>query len=263
MRALTRRFAVKLAMRKPSPERIPLAGDAVYARNYFTTQLGTSKTSREYVVLSINQRGYDCYYFDPETRARTEEIVPFERLSRLHVRVRQYYREIQIDYQSASEFLTYQALGLPWIFWLRERIAQAAFNRQKLVRAERNRMVRLFLEKSLETPGYSATAISVLSELHGDRWVLHPDNAPVMAYYDLLLDSLVSSGHLSNHQGQYVLEPAALALLDAFEQDERHHNDMVRQQRLLAGLTGALVLIGALQAGAAILSAWKNAAPLI
>lgn len=78
---------------------------------------------------------------------------------------------------------------------------------------------------------------------------ISPDKAPYWGIRDeFVLDSLVETSDLQANQNGYQLLAKAIATLSDFEEDERRHRDQVRNQKILAILTTALVVVGLIQA---------------
>lgn len=55
------------------------------------------------------------------------------------------------------------------------------------------------------------------------------------------------SGDLIESNGAYRLTPRALTTIAEKEEDDRRHQDQVRQKKVLSALTAALVVVGLLQ----------------
>lgn len=115
------------------------------------------------------------------------------------------------------------------------------------IRSERLEVLREIVEQSLKDRDFRITAAQVGYIIYGPRWHEHPDHNNMLQYHSIILDSLVSSGDLSHTSISYAIEPQALATIAFSEEEDRRHNDLVRQQKILGLLTFALVLVGIVQ----------------
>jgi len=95
---------------------------------------------------------------------------------------------------------------------------------------------------------FGMSSISLMSLLYSNRWVFHPEKDELIRYCSFLLSSLAASGDLIERQGTFTLAGKALATISEYEEDYRRHRDQIVLQRILAFLTVALVIVGAVQA---------------
>ncbi|MDP2030486.1 MAG: hypothetical protein Q8K12_12675 [Thiobacillus sp.] len=160
----------------------------------------------------------------------------------------------EFKYHSALQLLIHEFLLLPRFDIWRDKLTQYFFNKQRLVRKERINVLRLILEATVRERRFTISSVSLASRLYSNRWVFHPDKDEMLSYCTLLLDSLASSGDIVDERGSYRFAPQALSTLAQYEEDERKHRDMIRQQSALKWLTVALVVVGLIQA----LITWKN-----
>ena len=109
-------------------------------------------------------------------------------------------------------------------------------------------VLQMVLDQTYRRHDFSVGPGGLMNQIYGDRWARHPDNGQVHGYYRLLLESLVDSGDLTMENHAYHLNPRALSTLAQFEEDNRKHRDLVNLQRIIAGLTFALVVVGLIQA---------------
>jgi len=56
-------WATRLAMRRPSPNAIPLSGD-LNERNYFSVYLGDENDLRRFLVESVDKNGVNGFWFN-------------------------------------------------------------------------------------------------------------------------------------------------------------------------------------------------------
>ena len=257
MQKIIRRWAIEIAHRRPAPNRIPLSSPGVFSRNYFTIHLGEAPHFREYVVNSLGTRGMVCFHFNTETNERTEATVPYSSLRHLVPHITYYFRDLQVDYHGAADFLINLAWQRHWFALASERAAQFFFNRRELVRKDRMDALRHFVSATQRNREFTSSVVGYMTALYGPRWIRHPDDENLLNFHSLILESLVQSEDLQSDGVYYRLRAQALATLDEYEREERHHRDQFRQQYVLLALTFGLIVVGipaAMQAAVALFS---------
>ena len=241
------RYAIRRALSKLAPDRIPLAGDSVTSRDYFTVYLmDVDNFPRFYAKYSLG-KGVEGIWFNDGVAEGSPASIPFFTLHSFHPRFTHYAHELEIRFSSAFEFIIQEFLSVDWLKVRLERIQTFLFNRRKLVRTDRIKLLSHIVDGTTRRHEYRVSSFGVMSEFYGRRWALHPDNDQIRSWYELLLDSLVESGDLKKNSINYSLTPRALCTLSIFEQESAKHRNEIRVQSILAILTAALVVIGAFQ----------------
>lgn len=114
------------------------------------------------------------------------------------------------------------------------------------------KVLKYFLERSIDAGNFQTSVVGLMADFHSIRSMLHPRYGETQAYYEIVLQSLVASGDLSQNGTSYSLAHKAVATLDHFEEQEQRHNDMVKQQARIGQLTAVLILVTISQAAIAI-----------
>lgn len=239
--------AIRLAMLKPSPQRIPLSGNIVYKRDYFLVYLGDRADRQRFVVLSADGRATTGLWFNRYHEDGAEASVKHTALPDLDLNIIHYAHELEIEFTSALEFLAHQLFGIDGLKVLKERTAKRLFDRTPLIRAERIRILKIIAEETLTARDFSTSSFGLMQILHSLRAFSHPNNAELICYYDIILDSLRHSGDLIEQSGRFTLHPKALATIAQHEQEERIHSAEMNRQTALVLLTAVLAAIGAIQ----------------
>ena len=208
-----------------------------------------------FLVKSMEPTGVTGYWYAGHGQAGFPASIPNSALASFQILITFYYRELERRYTSPSEFLFAQIsfARVAALYW--RRLVQALFDRQTHFRNDRIKVLRFIIEQSIDNRNFRASQFNLMTEFYTNRWVWHPQRDSLSRYYRYLLESLAENGDLTEDQQAFRIAPGAMTTLDRYEQDDLRHRDQVRQQKTLAILTGALVLVGLLQVGTA---AWKE-----
>lgn len=252
---LVNNAALRLALRRPSPRQIPLTGDAVYRRNYHSASLWEGQSKRRFYIESAAAEGFTGLWFSDYGEEGMPASVNAEGVASYQIAVRSYIRELELEYKSAFEFILHSITRYPWLLLVIERLRRKNFNRTKLVRADRIKVLNRMVEETIDDRDLGVSPVGLVTKLYGDRWIGHPDNERLLQYYTLVLDSLVTSEDLIKQDYAYRLLPKAVATLSNYQEENRRHNDNVAQQRAIVRLTFVLVIVGLIQA---VVSYWGS-----
>lgn len=244
--------ALVIALKKPAPNRIPMSvPEKVRARDYYTTMFEPGGDEGFLVdeVAGDQVRGRWVSF----GQAPREATIDLAELASMPLEIRQYLAELELKYSSPRIFVRYHRLRVPRLKLRYERLLNRLYARRMLLRAERTDLLRRLLDYDIKERG-RMSVMALMRDLHGERWASHPQALANYRYTELLLESLVQSGDVSNESG-YRVEPKAIETLVKHDVEDRRHQDNRRLQRWVVGLTIVLALIGAIQAGAAVLEA--------
>ena len=244
---LLNRTAVRRALLKPAPLRIPLTGNVVYSRDYYSVFVGDTRESHLFVATSALEKCIEGLWFNEEWTEGAPASIPYRAMRKLQPLIVHYANELEIRFTSSFEFLLHQFLLIDWMKVKRERIRKLLFNKHKLVRVDRIKILRRIVESTTGRHDYRVSSFGVMTELYGPRWAQHPDNEQLQSWYEFLLASLAESGDLQKESIYYSLKSRALNTLDAYEQEQAKHQAEIRIQSVLASLTAALVFVGFIQ----------------
>lgn len=242
------RAAIHRALKRPAPDRIPLTGDAVGHRDYFVIRLFDPHSDAKFLVQQLNQGGLSGLYFEEGNSEGLALSIPNEAIAGYKFRITHYFKEFEVVYSTPHEFLIEQVSGYWRLRAFCERLLRDRYNRKRLVRQDRMKVLRLVFDNTIRDHDFKVSGWGLMDLLYEPRWSGHPDNFNLLQYYETVLRSLKGGGDLTEEAGTFRLAPQALQTLSVFDEDERRHADQVRMQRRIAWLTFWLVMIGLLQA---------------
>jgi hypothetical protein len=243
------KMALRIAVKKRAPERIPLSGEAAKKNDCYSVYVVTPDEKWGVLVESVQDEGvvgksYEGDSYDAPCGVR------WLHLSGMRFTFQRYYKGFQFADESPALFVIKHLFLFYQYTVLREAIAQFLFNRKGLVRHQRMQVLKTLVDQYLNSPtrGFRTEPFAYLNSIYGHRWIFHPQKDHLLRYYTLIFDSLESSNDLTKHAAlSYEVSPSALVTLSSYEEDERKHQDSVSQQRKLVYLTIALVLVGVAQ----------------
>lgn len=241
------RAAIWLALRGRPPTKTSLFDDDPPTASYFYIYLREESGQRRFIVQEMDKGGVGGLWFETERQDGEARALLNSQLAKLRPTFRYHFRGYTYQYESPLRLITALATLHPQRHVIRDKYLQSKFNKIPLVRADRMTVLRVFLEKTLRKSDFSASYVGLMDIMYSRRFVFHPDEEETGAYYEILLESLVTSGDLRRDNAFYRLEPKALATLQNYEEQEQRHRDMDNQQSLLGWLTAALVIVGILQ----------------
>lgn len=243
------RWAIRVTRRRPAPDTIPLSPPRAFGNDFYQAELYELHDSNKYMLIdTLSERGVEGIFFNGVGESAFPASIPNENLGLFRLEVRYYLRGYELHTKTAAMFLLQWLTYYPQFAIWRDRTVQFLFNRRRLVRQDRIELLRMFIAKTIEHPGYTTSATNLLHELHSLRGFSHPKRSETMNYYRLMLDSFVASGDLEQTQHAYRLSPRGVAGLAEFELEERRFKEGLKQQRLVGWLTIALVAVGIIQA---------------
>lgn len=240
-------LALKLALRRPAPARIPRTLPKAKTVNCFVIQIGDSEEKWPFLAEASTAYGLEGQWWDGDAY-KIPCCLSFAGIGLRRIEITHYISVYEFTSASPFKFLLAELSAYHWLYIAKDRIRQAIFNRKKLVRADRIQVLRIALENSVKVRDFSMSPTTLMSLLYSNRWVFHPDKDTLIRYCSFLLSSLAASGDLIEQQGIYTLAGKALATISEYEEDYRRHRDQILLQRILAILTVALVMVGAVQA---------------
>jgi hypothetical protein len=247
--------ALRIALSKPAPMQFDLSNTANFYRVDLTTE---DSSSCVWVQSYYPEKGIEGLGLGDEGRYDVEMCLPLARGTPVRFRAKRWIGEHHFEYQSLGHFLLFERLPIRRLHvtlvrvW--ERCTQSVFNKKKLVRHERIKILQFIFEKTLIDRNFITSPVMLPAEFHSVRYIHHPQSDEQISYSRLILNSLVASGDLQKRDNvSYSLAPKALQTLSAYEEDDRRHRDMLRQQRALNLLTCALIGVGLLQ----VYVSWK------
>ena len=232
------RWATRLAMLRPAPDRIPLSNmERVRERDYFVVNLGPPDDPQRFLVREVLPDGLAGLWFQGNTSVSEPRTIPNTDLGQYDIRVTHYFGELELRYSSTVEFLLKHSIRYEYVPYLREQLGQYFFNKRKLDEKRRIQVLRLLIQSHLDDDPISST-MDIMSELYGPRWRHHPQQLQLYRYHDLMVRSFIEGGELVEEE-QYVrrIAPQALNTIDAYDEAERKHQGTMSVQRWMLIVT--------------------------
>jgi len=239
--------AIKHALKKPAPQLIPRSLPKAARVDCFVISLNAKDSSWSVLIEGFSNRGYIGKWLENDTYASEVSILP-SAVESATFECTHFIGPYEFSYKSAASMLWQELICLPYINVYQDRYSQYRFNKLNLTRLDRIAILRFVYEATLENNQIQISSITLAGRLYSNRIFFHPDKTRMFNYCRLLLDSLVASEDLELKGAMYSLSSKALISLSRYEEDERRHKDMISQQRALKWLTGALILVGLIQA---------------
>lgn len=243
------RYAFRKSARRPAPRAISVSGERTRRQDYYSAHVYLDNGHGEAVVCKVDgvtETSVQVRQWD-ETTAQfaIEREVPFDAVEGRRVDITHDYEGHQFGYRSPGVFFWYEFFRIYFIAVIFERLQQVLFNEKMLIRQERVDVLRQLLTRSERGRDIGMTVLAYQVDVHGVRFLRHPEYDKSSVHYRRIFDSLVESGDLRKDQAglNYWVTPRALITLAAYETEERKHRDMLRPQKWMVWLT-LLLLFG-------------------
>ncbi|WP_430256845.1 hypothetical protein [Neorhizobium sp. DAR64872/K0K18] len=244
-----KRLAIKYAMRKPAPDRIPLSDmERVRQRDYFVVTFGPEGDRQRFLVRQVLPEGFSGLWFLGETSNSEERTIPNSDLDNYEVLITHYFGELEIRYSRASEFILKHFFRYEYLPYARERLGRYFFNRRTLDEKRRIHVLRMMLDSHL-SDNPLRSVMDIMSELYGPRWSHHPQQLQLYRYYELMVNSFIEAAELTRTQQNGIeIAPQAINTLDAYNEEERRHGGTMSIQRWMLIVTAMVGIATAIQA---------------
>ncbi|WP_404925136.1 hypothetical protein [Mesorhizobium sp. ORM16] len=247
-------LALKIAMRRPAPNRFPTSPPRALQNNFYEINLVEDQPGVYVLVRGLKPKEVSGYRFDTTTGDRTEVNIPKNNLGDYRFQSIHYLKGYTLTTHSALLFIVGAIIWFPRVLIWIDKGFQAIFNRRNLERQDRLNVLRIFLARTVEKDDFAISEIALVQIIHSNRGLHHPRRYELLRYYRLLMESFVSDGYLSEAKGLFKLLPAGFSGLAELELEEQRYQGNRRQQSLMGLFTFVLVCIGLIQAYAAYMA---------
>lgn len=256
-------IAIKLALQKPSPARIPLSLPKCSSNDFFTVHLERPDKDWNFFCEKVSDSELKGYVWTGNQDVKQKSLQKSEiNIKGTIIKITHYYKGTILEYDSAISFFWARVTQRHKLIYRKENIAQIIFNSKKLLRADRIQVLEYILGKTKEDHKYSVSALSLATELYSKRWFRHPERSEIQNQYNLILESLVSTGDLHKENQAYKLKPKALDTISEYELNQQRHFDNQNNEKKTRVLTGAIIILGLLNLGFEAIK-WAYEAKLI
>lgn len=250
IKLLILRWLLEHALRRKCPERVPRSGADGAKVNCLSVYV--NRATEPYLL--IRELSGDLAVALEWTGNRFDKHVevPLREISTPDLEVTHFYGLDEVSYAGLRAWAWGHITRWPyvqiWIVRVIGSIDQYFFNKRKLITKQRIDLLKILVARELDGRGISSP-IGLMTELYSLRWLRHPDADLQRQRLTFYLDSLVDTGELKKVNGEYHLTGEALKAIEVYEEQERKHTESVKEQRRMAWLTVAIVLLTAIQAG--------------
>lgn len=246
------RAVARIARRRPAPNSIPMSAPGAYKNNYYSVRMSSDADRWEFLALAITPYGIEGLWFNGIGQGGLKCTLLNASIPDFRIKIVHYLKGFVNELHSPIGFLLYHLSGWGYFVVVCERIQQFFFNRKRLARTDRMKILQLFFDKTLEDRNFETSGTDLMTILYSQRWAEHPRYEQMLGYYQIVLESLKASGDLKGIKYGYTLAPQALTTLSQFGEDNRRHSDNKKIQWTIAGLTGVLAALAAVQIGTSI-----------
>jgi hypothetical protein len=245
-----RYFAKKLALRKPSPNRIPMSLPRCAENDFYSVHIEIPEQNMKLICKTEWPLGLEGFlWIDEKDGAEACVLKAVIDNNKWTLKIEHYYKGWVLKYNSSFLFCLQNLLQKHRFLYNKDKLAQTIFNKKKLLRSERIKVLEYVLEQTIKKPDYRTDPLYLGMELYSTRWLLYPDKDDMKNYYKLVFESLVVSGELIKQGLSYKLTPKALNTISDYERDEQKHFDSQDSARKTRKLTTAIIVLGLLNFG--------------
>lgn len=248
---------MEVALQKCSPAQFTTAGGNEHQNDFYTAYLVDNDGIPRFLTRELKKEGVTGLWSQDGKNFTDPCSIPNSAFSGYRIDVQQYYRGWQFSTEGYWPLIWHYLLGYAFIAVKLDRAIQFFFNRRRLVRRDRMLLLKHVLANTIVNRSYHAYAAGILTDLYSARWIKRPDRLDLLAYYELLLESLKVSEDLKLMEHGYAISPKALNTISDYDQEERRHRDNGNVQKWLVALTVVLSAAAIVQAVSAYHEAWK------
>jgi hypothetical protein len=230
---------------------MPLTGPEAEKNDCYIVQV-YQDTEPVFFVQEVHDHHFTGRWMT-DGRNTTAASIPFSWIKSGDIRITHYFGLYIIGYGSFWKYVITGISGLypvgARVHRLYEALAQAVFNRKKLVTVQRLQMLRVLVDHYVESGGEPIQVIDLMDKLYSIRWIMHPRGDAQQRKVELYMESLVDSGEVQKKDMYcYQVTGKAISTITRYEEEERRHKQNSRLQLWIVILTAALVGVGIMQA---------------
>lgn len=236
------RFALRKALRRRSPDNIPIGPhERLAGRDYATVYIDNGTMEKYWLVDRIVGEDVELREIESpnEPVSGTAKV---KDLRHSNFRVIVYFRHLEWRFFSMYRYALFSMFGMVRLRVAVDELLQKIANRASLPTIERTKALQKAVD--LASIGEDEILISHLLSIEG-RQHRHPGLKEAFYFHRFVLESLVETGELkSTESGPYRITPKALATLDQYRREERQLKAQGRAAlwtALLAAIVGGVV----------------------
>lgn len=250
------KYLLPRLMSKKCPRCIPLSGEAGDKVDCYFVHFSNGVSGH---IDSIDLEKFELQVLtaDDKGEYRISKKISVDDILGSTIDVRHYYRKHIITCDSLARFLIhyvtrYQQFMVNFLI-VKEKIFQKKFNRKSLLSHQYVELLKIILDNQLDNSknesykGINCNAL--MTKIHSERWIDHPDGQRNKAKIQIFLDSFIDDGTCNKEKQFYRITGKAIQYIQEYETEESRHIDSLAVQRGIRCLTWIIALSAILQAG--------------
>ena len=255
-----KRFAVKRALRKPTPKRFSLDSENWPNIDYYSVHLTKKENNDLFAAREFNPPDISAIMWDGEKFEETVQI-PLSEIQSYDIEITHFFRQVRTKYTDAKDFLWGDLTLKPQRYIFGEWLAQRAYNQNTKFRHDRIAVLRELMALRLSRASddfpwlfddHYLEETELFRAIYGDRVFGHEQSDRELAQFHFLLESLVASGELEKSEKKYRVSDNAIKSVAEYEEQERRHQDNVIHNNRLFWITVVLAVAAFAQVLAAV-----------
>ena len=246
-----KKYLLNVALQRPAPQRIPRSGLKGEAVNCYVVRVFNGNDVDALIIEPSNGYKLSCQQFDGERYSIKSEHT-FDALLERQFEFTHFHGLNTTTYIGWLDFAWGTVSRVPYIkTWLlntKSKISQFIFNHRKLITKQRIDLLKIILDSQLNGINI-VSSLSVMTLIHTDKWILHPNWTEQHNRVEFYLDALAETNELTKISGNYSITGQGIAAIERYEEEERKHSEAMASQRKMFWLTLAIVALTLVQAG--------------
>lgn len=248
--SIVKRALLGIALRRPSPNRIPRSGDEGAAVNCYTTRVFTG-ADKALIVCSASGNSLECLEYDGN-KYSINATHTLEELVENKFEFTHYHGLYTTTYFGWRDFAIGVIFRVPyikaWVHSTHSKISQTIYNHKKLITKQRIDILKTLLNAELNGRE-EISSLDIMTLMYDIRWYLHPNRDEQHHRIELYLDALAETEHLHKSQMYYKITGHGIAAIEQYEEEERKHSESISTQRKMFWLTIVIAALTIVQAG--------------
>ncbi|MES0156738.1 hypothetical protein NKJ81_24515, partial [Mesorhizobium sp. M0018] len=153
------RAAIRWALRRKPPVKQSMFDDDPPDPNYFFIYLRDAEGKRRYIVQDADYGGVGGLWFETNHADGEPRSLLNSELRKFNTSFRHYYRGHTLTYGGPFWFFFALSSFYPFRVYAWNKLLQRSFNRRPLTRADRMRVLQVFLQKTIRRPDFAVSLI--------------------------------------------------------------------------------------------------------
>lgn len=228
-----------------------MSGDRLHDRDYYTVTLDTDTEHGSVLFAGLDGDAVLGRPWNGEIYVDDPFSFSLQDFADNSIAIQYYFRRYEFRSSSAFRFELGSLVGWYKLAAAAYDLRARAYNRRSIVRQQRYDVLNLMVNETLKDRDSRFSAYNIILQVHGARVRRRDDLAEFINHYQLLFDSFEHEGLVRRQESDrmYAVNPSALTVLHAYQEDARRHKDGAKMQKLM-------ILIAVVSGIAAGVQAW-------